>query len=132
MTSILAAVLIAAATPAPAPMPRLMTAQDQFRRECAVHRNARGDLTRSLHATIRGAEARLPRATWRTLSPQQRMTLYWSLAYAASCPEGRRGDHVARVLDRSGRLLARQPISTTLECHGDHAVLGPGETIYLC
>jgi hypothetical protein len=109
-----------------------MTAQDQFRRECAVTRNARPDLVRRFHATIRGSVARLRAATWRAMAPDQQVGIFWSLAYSASCAAGRRGEHVARVIDFAGRLLAHQRISTTVECHGDHAVIRPDDTMYLC
>jgi hypothetical protein len=112
--------------------PHLMTAADQFRRECAVTRNARPDLLRRLHASISGAEARVPAATWRGLSRGEQFTLFWSLAYSASCAEGHRGEHVVRVLDLAGRPLARQRISTSTDCHGDFAVMRPDQTLYRC
>ena len=81
---------------------------------------------------MEGATARVPAQAWRGMSRGQQETLFWSLAYSASCAEGHRGEHVVQVLDLSGRPLARQRISTSNECHGDHAVIGPDETIYNC
>ena len=129
-----AASLLVLLTPAPiaGAAPHLMSAQDQFRRECVVSRNARADLLARLHATIRGADARLPAATWQAMPLDLKSTLFWLLAYSASCAEGRRGEHVVRVLDLSGRPLALQRISTTTECHGDFAVMRPDQTLYLC
>ena len=109
-----------------------MTAQDQFRRECAVSRNARPDLLRRLRASISGAVGRLPAQTWRGMSREQQFTLFWSLAYSEPCGEGNHGELVVGVLDLSDRPLARQRISTSTECHGDHAVIRPDETIYNC
>ena len=109
-----------------------MTAADQFRRECAVNRAARPDLMKRMYATIRGDTARLPAMTWNAATQQQRMTLYWSLAYSASCAEGRRGDHQVQILDLGGRELAHQRISTSLVCHGDFSVASADTTIYLC
>jgi hypothetical protein len=109
-----------------------MTAADQFARECSVTRNARPDLEKRIHATIRGATARLTPANWQATTPQQRMTLFWSLAYSASCAQGHRGDHRVRILDLSGRELAHQRISTSITCHGDLATTRPDWTIYLC
>ena len=79
-----------------------------------------------------GAVARLPVQAWRGMSRGQQFTLFWSLAYSESCAEGHRGEQVVRVLDLSGRPLARQRISTSTECHGDHAVIRPDQTIYNC
>ena len=127
-----AALLLLAPAPPASAAPHPMTAEDQFRRECAVTRNARPDLLRQLHASMQGATARVPAQTWRGMSPGQQETLFWSLAYSASCAEGHRGDHVVHVLDLSGRPLARQRISTSTECYGDHAVIRPDDTIYNC
>jgi hypothetical protein len=127
-----AALLLLAAAPSASAAPHPITAADQFRRECAVTRNARPDLLRRLHAGMAGATARVPAQTWRGMSPEQQETLFWSLAYSASCAEGHRGEHVVHVLDLSGRPLARQRISTTTECHGDHTVIRPDQTIYNC
>lgn len=76
--------------------------------------------------------AHIALATWARMDRIERMDLHWPLAFSASCAAGYRGTHRVRVLDEYGRELAFQMISTNLECHGDHTMIRPEETEYLC
>ena len=76
--------------------------------------------------------AHISRATWARMDRVERMQLHWPLAFSASCAIGRRGTHKVRVIDEQGRELAFQMISTALDCHGDHAMIRPEDTEYLC
>ena len=89
-------------------------------------------LERRYGMTIDRGIAHVHRATWARMDRIERMRLHWPLAFSASCALGRRGTFKVRVLDEHGRELAFQMISTTLECHGDHATIRPEDTEYLC
>lgn len=89
-------------------------------------------LERRYGMTIERGIAHVHRTTWARMDRIERMRLHWPLAFSASCALGRRGTFKVRVLDEHGRELAFQMISTSLECHGDHAVIRPEDTEYLC
>ena len=89
-------------------------------------------LERRYGMTIERGIAHVPRATWARMDRIERMRLHWPLAFSASCALAHRGTFKVRVLDERGRELAFQMISTSLECHGDHAVIRPEDTEYLC
>ena len=124
--------LAAAAAAASAQLSPQASKQD-FAAEC--RRMTQHDipaLERRYGMTIDRGTAHIPRATWARMDRIERMRLHWPLAFSASCALGRRGTFRVRVLDEHGRELAFQMISTSLECHGDHATIRPEATEYLC
>ena len=128
----IAAALILAASPADAQLSSQASAQT-FAADCQriTSRDIRA-LERRYGMRIDRGVAHIPLATWSRLDRIARLSLHWPLAFSASCARGHRGTYRIRVLDENGRELAFQMISTRLECHGDHAIIHPAETEYLC
>ena len=126
------AFLTVATAAASAQLPPQASKQD-FAAECRrMTQQEIPALERRYGMTIDRGTARVARATWARMDRIARLGLHWPLAFSASCALGRRGALKVRVLDEHGRELAFQMISTSLECHGDHAVIRPEDTEYLC
>ena len=119
---------------APPPLPRRqLTPEEEFAATCQRNLEQRiPELERRYSIIIQRGIARVARSTWDRMDRYERANLHWPLAYSASCPLGRRGDHRVRMVDENGRELAFQMISTRLECHGDHSSIRPEDTEYLC
>jgi hypothetical protein len=118
---------------APTPPPREPTRQERFERNCTDH----AEQWRQLDAQYgpiggNGATGVMDRERWATIPRGDRNIILWRLVFRASCTSGRPGTWMVRMLDRRGQLLARQSMSTVLECHGDHAKSSPDWTEYLC
>ncbi|MFL6759646.1 hypothetical protein [Sphingomonas sp.] len=112
---------------------------DPKSRECTDHAARLAAIAKKDHVDISDHRAFIDRAVWEAGAKADWEAITWGMAYMNSCNAGARGTHSIAMFDRDEsirdpmkRMLAYRNVSTRLECHGDHAVMGPDDIWYLC
>jgi hypothetical protein len=112
---------------------------DPKSRECTGHAARLAAITKKYNIDVRDHRAFIDRRVWEAGAKADWEAITWGMVYGASCNAGVRGTHSITMFDRDERIrdpmkrtLAYRNVSTSTECHGDHAVIGPDETIYNC
>jgi len=107
--------------------------------ECTDHAARLAAVAQRDQVEIKDHRAFIDRARWESGAKADWPEIAWGMAYRSSCNAGARGTHTLTMFDRDEsvrdpmkRMLAYRNVSTSLECHGDHAVMGPDDTWYQC
>lgn len=79
-----------------------------------------------------GGRARVPGTSWRSMRHWEQSSIMGSVAWQTACAGLRPITVDVRIVDERDRTLRDQRISTSLECHGDHAEIRPDEVEYPC
>ena len=115
----------------PTSEPGLHSGARSLRQDCVENERRMTGLQGYRQTFLRAGSARVDRETWRTMPREKQHELIWAAAFNASCVEGARRMVQVSIVDENSNLLVRQPVSTSLECHGDR-VGSPDDPWYGC